>query len=47
MELGRDRAAGVDGADREVHVSDLALMPSVDCDGPATDCSAALLIDGC
>jgi beta-galactosidase/beta-glucuronidase len=29
-----------------VHVSDLALMPSVSCRGPATDCGAALLIDG-
>jgi hypothetical protein len=29
-----------------VHVSDLALMPSVSCTGPATGCSAALVIDG-
>jgi len=29
-----------------LHVSDLALMPSVSCTGPATDCGAALLIDG-
>jgi beta-glucuronidase len=28
------------------HVRDLALMPSVRCTGPATGCSAALLIDG-
>jgi len=28
------------------HVSDLALMPTVDCAGPATDCEATLLIDG-
>jgi beta-galactosidase/beta-glucuronidase len=30
----------------KAHVNDLALLPSVDCDGPATDCSATLLIDG-
>jgi len=29
-----------------VHVSDLALMPSVYCTGAATGCSAALVIDG-
>jgi beta-galactosidase/beta-glucuronidase len=29
-----------------VHVSDLALMPSVYCTGPATGCSAAMVIDG-
>ncbi|NLT07226.1 MAG: hypothetical protein GXY03_13095 [Solirubrobacterales bacterium] len=28
------------------HVSDLALMPTVHCAGPATDCEATLLIDG-
>ncbi|MEX1140813.1 MAG: glycoside hydrolase family 2 TIM barrel-domain containing protein [Thermoleophilaceae bacterium] len=28
------------------HVDDLGLMPDVHCDGPATDCEAALLIDG-
>ncbi len=28
------------------HVRDLALLPSVRCTGPATGCSAALLIDG-
>ncbi|HEX2160827.1 MAG TPA: glycoside hydrolase family 2 TIM barrel-domain containing protein [Thermoleophilaceae bacterium] len=28
------------------HVRDLALLPSVRCSGPATDCSASLLIDG-
>jgi beta-galactosidase/beta-glucuronidase len=28
------------------YVRDLALLPSVDCLGPATDCSASLLIDG-
>jgi beta-galactosidase/beta-glucuronidase len=28
------------------YVHDLALLPSVDCAGPATDCSASLLIDG-
>jgi beta-glucuronidase len=28
------------------HVHDLALMPSVRCAGPATDCGASLLIDG-
>ncbi len=29
-----------------VHVSDLALMPSVSCTGPATNCSSALVLDG-
>lgn len=29
-----------------VHVSDLALMPSVRCTGPATGCTATLLVDG-
>lgn len=28
------------------HISDLALLPTVDCAGPATGCSASLLIDG-
>jgi beta-galactosidase/beta-glucuronidase len=28
------------------HVRDLGLMPSVRCTGPATDCSASLLVDG-
>ena len=27
-------------------ISDFALLPTVDCAGPATDCSASLLIDG-
>jgi beta-glucuronidase len=28
------------------HLRDLALLPTVDCDGPATDCTATMLIDG-
>jgi len=30
----------------KAHIDDLALLPTVDCEGPATDCSATLLIDG-
>lgn len=30
----------------KAQINDLALLPTVDCAGPATDCSATLLIDG-
>jgi beta-glucuronidase len=28
------------------HIADLGVMPYVDCEGPATDCSASVLVDG-